>query len=63
MGYWKFLAATIAGITPLVTLIAYLGENTDRLKTGLIWISAVSLLVLAGYVIYDYKKNPAQVKN
>jgi uncharacterized membrane protein YdjX (TVP38/TMEM64 family) len=39
MKYWKFIGATMIGITPLAVLIAYFGENNDRLKTGLIWTS------------------------
>ena len=53
MSYWKFMAATLAGITPLVILIAWLSEDMERLETGLIWISAISLAVFIGYVIYD----------
>ncbi|GAB3811203.1 hypothetical protein GCM10028895_01140 [Pontibacter rugosus] len=53
MGYLKFLAATLAGIIPLTVLLAWLGENNQRLKTGLIWVSAVSLVVFIGYIIYD----------
>ncbi len=55
MNYWKFIAATLGGITPLVILIAYFGENNERLKSGLIWISAVSLVILIVYVIIDRK--------
>lgn len=56
MGYWKFLGATLAGITPLTILIAYFGETNDRLKWGLFWVSLISLIVLAAYIIYDRKK-------
>jgi len=58
MGYWKFIGATLAGILPLAVLIGYLGENWERLKTGLIWVSAISIVLFVGYVIYDRKKNP-----
>jgi uncharacterized membrane protein YdjX (TVP38/TMEM64 family) len=58
MGYLKFIGATLAGILPLAALIGYLGENWERLKTGLIWVSAISIVLFAGYVIYDRKKNP-----
>ncbi len=59
MRYWQFILATLAGITPLTLLLAWLGENNDRLKNGLIWVSAISLLIFIGYVIYDkyYKNN------
>lgn len=60
MGYWKFIGATLAGITPLVALMAYLGENSDRLKTGLIWVSAVSLAGLIFYIIYDKRKRRSE---
>jgi len=56
MGYKKFILATFVGITPLAILIAYFGENNDRLKTGLIIITAVSLIALIVYIIIDKKK-------
>ncbi|WP_439883389.1 TVP38/TMEM64 family protein [Pontibacter sp. MBLB2868] len=53
MNYLKFLGATLAGIVPLTILLAWLGEDNDRLKTGLIWVSAVSLAAFIGYIIYE----------
>lgn len=53
MGYIKFMAATLAGIVPLTILLAWLGENNERLKTGLIWVSVVSLAAFIGYIVYD----------
>lgn len=53
MSYWKFMAATLAGITPLVLLIAWMTEDMDRLKTGLIWISVISLAAFIAYIVYD----------
>lgn len=53
MGYFKFISATIAGILPLTILLAWLGENTDRLKSGLIWVSAISLIGFIYYILYD----------
>lgn len=53
MSYWKFILATLAGIVPLTVLLAWLGENNNRLKNGLIWVSAVSILVFIGYVAYQ----------
>ena len=58
MAYWKFIVATTAGITPLVVLIAWFGENNNRLRNGLIWTSVISLIVLISYIILDRKKNP-----
>jgi uncharacterized membrane protein YdjX (TVP38/TMEM64 family) len=53
MSYWKFMGATLAGITPLIILIAWLSESMSRLKTGLIWVSAISVVAFIGYIIYD----------
>lgn len=53
MGYIRFMGATLAGILPLTVLLAWLGENNDRLKSGLIWVSAVSIAALVGYIVYD----------
>ncbi|NEM99218.1 TVP38/TMEM64 family protein [Pontibacter burrus] len=53
MRYWPFIFATFAGIAPLTVLLAWLGENNDRLKSGLIWVSVVSLALFIGYVVYD----------
>ncbi|MER2997736.1 TVP38/TMEM64 family protein [Pontibacter populi] len=64
MRYWQFILATIAGIVPLTVLLAWLGENNQRLKTGLIWVSAVSLVLFIGYVLYDkYYKNKSAPKS
>ena len=60
MNYWKFIAAIFAGITPLIILIAWFGENNERLKNGLIWISAVSLILLIIYVIIDRRHQQKQ---
>ncbi|HET8752939.1 MAG TPA: TVP38/TMEM64 family protein [Salinimicrobium sp.] len=55
MGYWKFIGATMIGITPLVFFIAYLGGDYDRLKTGLMWGSIICLLLFIGFVWWDKK--------
>lgn len=60
MGYWKFMAATVAGVTPLIALLAYLGEESNRLKTGLLWVSGVSLLLFGGYVWWDQRRQKDQ---
>jgi len=56
MGYWRFIGATMTGIFPLTVLIAYLGENNDRLINGLIWVSVVSLVGFVGYIWWDKKR-------
>ncbi len=49
MRYPKFMAATCAGIIPLIAMIAFLGENTDRLEKGMLWISIATIV---GFVVY-----------
>lgn len=56
MNYWKFMAATSIGILPLIGFIAYLGESNERLRTGMIWISVLSLIAFIAYIIYDQRK-------
>lgn len=56
MGYLRFIGATLTGILPLTIGIAYLGGSTQRLKTGFIWISAISLVALVVYILYDRRK-------
>lgn len=53
MSYWRFIGATMAGISPLILFIAVLGETTDGLKTGLLWGSLISLLLFILYVWWD----------
>jgi uncharacterized membrane protein YdjX (TVP38/TMEM64 family) len=50
------MAATVAGVVPLIALLAYLGEESNRLKTGLLWVSAVSLVLFGGYVWWDRRR-------
>ncbi|GAA5031148.1 hypothetical protein GCM10011506_21330 [Marivirga lumbricoides] len=57
MGYWRFIGATLLGIAPLTILIAFLGENNDRLQNGLIWGSVVSIVLFIAYVWWDKKNN------
>ena len=56
MGYWKFIGATLAGISPLILFIAIIGRSTQGLKTGLLWGSVVSLILFIAYVYWDKKK-------
>lgn len=56
MSYWRFIGATMAGISPLILFIAVLGESTDGLKIGLIWGSVISLILFIGYVWWDKKR-------
>jgi uncharacterized membrane protein YdjX (TVP38/TMEM64 family) len=56
MGYWKFISATLLGITPLAILMAWLGQENDRLKEGLLWVSVVSFIGFGGYVWWDRRR-------
>lgn len=57
MKYLKFISATALGIAPLILLIAITGQNTDSLKTGLLWGSIGSLIIFGGYIWWDKKRN------
>jgi len=60
MPYLRFMLATAGGIIPLIILIAYLGKDIDRLKTGLIVVSVVGVALLVGFYIYDRVKGKHQ---
>lgn len=62
MGYWRFIGATMLGIFPLTVLIAFLGENNERLKTGLIWVGIISLAGFIAYVVWDKKRKKKRNK-
>lgn len=57
MGYFKFIGATMTGISPLIIFIAIMGETTEGLTTGLVWGSGVSLVIFILYVWWDKKNN------
>lgn len=60
MGYWRFIAATLVGISPLIIFIAILGRTTEGLKTGLLWGSILSLILFIVYVWWDRKRRKDQ---
>lgn len=53
MGYWKFIAGTMIGITPLILLLKYFGRNQDQFMNSLLWFSIFSLVCLVVFVIVD----------
>lgn len=55
MDYWKFTAASLAGITPLILLIAVLGENTEHMLFLLFLCSAALLILFFGISFYRRK--------
>ena len=56
MNYWKFIGATLIGITPLTIFIAIVGESTESLKTGLLYGSIVCLVLFLAYLYWDKKR-------
>lgn len=59
MNFFRFALATSLGILPLTALVAFLGEDIDRLKSALIWISVVSLFAFVLWVVYDQRRRRA----
>ncbi|MGA0557541.1 TVP38/TMEM64 family protein [Larkinella sp. VNQ87] len=59
IGFLRFIGATVLGVFPLVLAIGYFGENTQRLKQGLIWMTAISVLLFLVYYLYQRKKKKA----
>ncbi|WP_426058487.1 TVP38/TMEM64 family protein [Hymenobacter sp. B1770] len=50
MGYFRFVGVTGVAILPLIGLLAYLGQDSQRLKTGLLWVSGVGLMLFGCYI-------------
>lgn len=55
MDYKKFILATLAGVTPMIVLLAIFG-NSGRVETALIWIAGISLGALLVYFLLDKKR-------
>jgi uncharacterized membrane protein YdjX (TVP38/TMEM64 family) len=55
MSYKKYILATMAGITPLVVLLAIYGQN-GKIEKALIWIAGISFVLLAAYIIIDKRR-------
>lgn len=60
MNFWRFIGATAFGTLPLTILVAWLAGEIDRLESGLIWISVLSLSSLAIYLFWDHRKAPPE---
>jgi uncharacterized membrane protein YdjX (TVP38/TMEM64 family) len=58
MSYRKYILSTLAGITPLLILLALYGLN-GNMERALIWIAAISLAGLGLYIFLDRKKRRA----
>ncbi len=55
MPYKKYILATLSGILPLIVLLAIYGKN-GRILKALIWIAAISLIILIVYIVIDKKR-------
>lgn len=60
MEYKKFIIATMAGIFPVVVLIAIFGNN-GKVETALIWLASISVLAFVVYLIVNKKRRKAHV--
>ncbi len=56
MGWRKYLFATMLGLLPTILLIAWLGADYERLRTGLILIGGLLLAGFAAWVIWDWHR-------
>lgn len=56
MNYVKFITATMIGIVPLATAIAFFANDIETLKTGLYWIGGAGIVIYAIFIYIDHKK-------
>jgi uncharacterized membrane protein YdjX (TVP38/TMEM64 family) len=60
MSYKKYILATLSGITPLIVLLAIYGNN-GKIEKALIWIAAVSMILLVVYIIMDKRRKKTKM--
>lgn len=58
MKYHRYIIATLAGITPLIITLAIFGRS-GKIEKALIWVAAVSLILLIVYIVIDRKRKKA----
>ncbi len=56
MKYSRFIVASVLGITPLIILVAILGESNATLRNGLIVASLISIIGFVLYVWWDRRQ-------
>lgn len=56
MPYWRYMLATLAGITPLAAAIAYFVKDLDQLERGLYWLGGAGLLLYGIYIWLDLRR-------
>jgi len=59
MSFPRFLLASVVGTSPLVILIAFLGETNERLWNGFFLVSVISII---GFIIYVWWDQRQQAK-
>lgn len=62
MQYRRFIAATLLGITPLITVLAIFGHN-GRVEKGLIWVGGFLLICLIVYIIIDRRRSKRKAED
>jgi uncharacterized membrane protein YdjX (TVP38/TMEM64 family) len=55
MSYKRYILSTLAGITPLIITLAIYGRN-GKIEKGLIWVAAISLVMLVVYIVIDKRR-------
>lgn len=55
MRYRVYILSTLAGITPLIIIIAIYGRN-GKIEKALIWVAVVSLALLVAYIVIDKRR-------
>lgn len=63
MPYWRYMLATLAGITPLAAAIAYFVKDLDQLERGLYWLGGAGLLLYGIYIWLDMRRRRSLDKN
>ena len=60
MNFRRFLLATLAGIAPVITLLAIYGKN-GKIEKGLLWLGGFALTALVIYFFLDKKKRRSEL--
>ena len=58
-----FTLATIAGVTPIAAAVGYFGSSIERLQLGIVVVTAVSLIGLVSFVLYDRAKRRSALRD
>jgi uncharacterized membrane protein YdjX (TVP38/TMEM64 family) len=61
MSYRKYILATLSGTTPLILLLAIYGRN-GKILNALIWVTAISIIMLVVYIFIDKQKIKSAAK-